>query len=149
MQSLVNGLSANHFFSDKNFNQLEVQQAKTAETYVQKKIKKTTSTELLQFIPCYRNNHSFLININEIHYAHSRPATGVRLVTDEGIFHTSLPLKTLEEQSNLIRCHRQYLVRTSSIKIIEKLENGLGQGHIDNGDIIPVSRRSMGVFDRY
>ena len=102
----------------------------------------------LTLIPCYRANHYYLINIDEVVHLFSTPTTGVQLVTvDDPLgFHTSLSLKVFEENSLMIRCHRQHMVNPRYIKLIEKLENGLGQIHIGADRLIPVSRNYMDNF---
>lgn len=97
----------------------------------------------LMFIPCYKGTQNYLINYEEIEFAHSNPITGVHLKTADGEYHTSLTLKTLEEKTSLLRCHRQYLVQQKSVKIISKLENGLGEALTYSGNSIPISRRHL------
>ena len=47
--------------------------------------------------------------LEEIDFAYS-DLGGVHLVSGSDHYHTQLTLKALEEQTPLIRCHRQYLV---------------------------------------
>ncbi|VAW87263.1 Autolysis response regulater LytR [hydrothermal vent metagenome] len=102
----------------------------------------------MQFIPCYKGSCDYLININNVCHAFSSPTTGTHIVTQEDgqVFHSSLALKTLEENTPLTRCHRQHLVSPKAIKHIEKIDNGLGQIHTYKGEIIPVSRNYMKDF---
>jgi len=107
----------------------------------------TLSTPM-QFIPCYKGNSDYLINVNNICHAFSSPTTGTHIVTqdDDKEFHSSLALKILEENTPLTRCHRQHLINPAAVKHIEKLENGLGQIHTYRGKKVPVSRNYMKNF---
>ncbi|MCF6323910.1 MAG: two-component system response regulator BtsR [Gammaproteobacteria bacterium] len=99
----------------------------------------------MQFIPCYKGNCDYLINIKDICRAFTSPTTGTHIVTQKESqeFHSSLSLKVLEENTSLTRCHRQHLINPETIKYIEKMENGLGKIHTDGGDTLPVSRNYM------
>lgn len=59
------------------------------------------------------------------------------------MFHTQLTLKSLEEKSPLLRCHRQYLVAPAAIFEIRLLENQLAEIITPNGARVPVSRRYL------
>ena len=113
----------------------------------QPQVRNTLATEL-KFIPCYWGSHYFLINLKEVVHLYSSPATGVHLVTadDEHEFHTNLGLKVFDDNSSLLRCHRQHMVNPDYIKLIERLDNGLGQIHLTGGCIVPVSRNYMSNF---
>lgn len=102
----------------------------------------------LNFVPCYRGNQCLLININEVMHVFSSPTTGVHLITAdaEHEFHTSLGLKVFDDNSPLLRCHRQHMVHPDHIKWIEKRDNGLGQIHLTGGRVVPVSRGYMNQF---
>ncbi len=102
----------------------------------------------MQFVPCYKDACDYLININDICRAFSTPTAGTHIVTGKNCqeFHTDLSLKVLEENTPLIRCHRQHLVNPDCIKMIAKQENGLGEIHTVSGTIIPVSRKYMKDF---
>lgn len=110
-------------------------------------IVESLSTQM-QFIPCYKGNCDYLINVKDVCRAFSSPTTGTHIITREGSqeFHSSLTLKILEENAPLTRCHRQHLINPEAIKYIEKLENGLGQIHTYTGEGIPVSRHYMREF---
>ncbi|MCF6283262.1 MAG: two-component system response regulator BtsR [Candidatus Polarisedimenticolaceae bacterium] len=110
-------------------------------------VTETFSTDL-KFVPCYLGNQYYLINIREVIYAFSSPTTGTHLVTgDDGQeFHTNLPLKVFDDNSQLVRCHRQHVINSDYIKFIEKLENGLGRIHTYGDQTIPVSRNYMDNF---
>ncbi len=101
----------------------------------------------LQFVPCYQGAQFYLVNAKEIIHAHSEPTTGVQLLTTSGkTFQTSVSLKVFEDNSPLLRCHRQHLINPEYIKYIERLENGLGRIHTYGDYTIPVSRRYMDDF---
>ena len=102
----------------------------------------------LKFIPCFRANQYYLINMEEVVHLFSTPTTGVQLTTenDTEAFYTNLSLKVFEQNGPLIRCHRQHMVNPAHIKFIEKRENGLGQIHTRTGHTIPVSRNYMHHF---
>jgi len=113
----------------------------------QPQVEKALTTDLT-FIPCYRGSHYFLINLKEVVHLFSSPTTGVHLISAdaEHEFHTNLGLKVFEDNSTLLRCHRQHMVNADYIKLIERLENGLGQIHLAGGRIVPVSRNYMSNF---
>lgn len=102
----------------------------------------------LKFIPCYQGNRYYLINIKEVLHVFSSPTTGVHLMTSdsEQVFHSNLGLKVFEDNSPLLRCHRQHMVNLDYIKFIEKLENGLGKIHLGENYTVPVSRNYMNNF---
>ena len=100
------------------------------------------STDRLAQIPCIGRNRIFLLALDEVEYVHSELA-GVQVIatTQQGI--TELTLKTLQERTGLLRCHRQYLVNASRIAEIELLENGAGEIITRGGKRVPVSRRHL------
>ena len=102
----------------------------------------------LKFIPCYQGSRYYLINIKEVLHVFSSPTTGVHLMTSdsEQVFHSNLGLKVFEDNSALLRCHRQHMVNPERIKFIEKLENGLGTIHLGKNHTVPVSRKYMSNF---
>jgi len=101
----------------------------------------------LKFVPCYRENKNFLINIKDIIHAFSSVTTGVNFITADGKeYHTSLTLRVFDDNSQLMRCHRQHMMNPDYFKFIEKLDNGLGRIYLDAGYMVPVSRRYMSDF---
>ena len=68
---------------------------------------------------------------------------GVHIKTASQQSDTQLTLKTLEQKTSLVRCHRQYLVRLNSVSEIKLLDNGLASLITHAGDSIPVSRRYL------
>lgn len=99
----------------------------------------------LHFVPCYRGNTDFAINVTNIVHIYSSPGTGIHVITDrdEPEYHTDVALELLFGSTFLIQCHRQHLVNPNHIRAIEKLENGLGQIITHGNHLIPVSRNHM------
>ncbi|MDR3440692.1 two-component system response regulator BtsR [Telmatospirillum sp.] len=70
----------------------------------------------LKQIPCSGLNRVYLMKLDEIEYVASKQS-GVYVVGGNGQERfTELTLRTLEEKTPLIRCHRQYLVNPDRIK---------------------------------
>jgi len=103
-----------------------------------------TAAAPLKQIPCPGHQRVLLIKIDDVEYATSRTA-GVYVTTTEGTEHfTELTLRTLEEKTPFLRCHRQYLVNPEQIKEISFLETGAVEILTRNNRRIPVSRRLLG-----
>jgi two-component system LytT family response regulator len=69
----------------------------------------------------------------------------VYVTTTQGAEHfTELTLRTLEEKTPFLRCHRQHLVNPEQIKEISFLETGAVEILTRNNRRIPVSRRLLG-----
>ncbi len=62
-----------------------------------------------------------------------RPAAG----------HPELTLRTLEEKTGFVRCHRQYLLNPGQIREILLLDGGLAEVVTQGGHKVPVSRRYL------
>jgi len=99
-------------------------------------------TPPLQRIPCVCASRIKLIDPVEVEHVRSE-LSGVHLVTAAGSFFTELTLKTLEDRTSLMRCHRQYLVNVARIDEIQLLENGLAEIRTRSGNRLPVSRRYL------
>jgi len=129
-------------------DRLEITLARLKENHLPQAIIREAFPNNLKFVPCYRGNQDFLINIKEIIHVYSSPTTGVHLIAgkDAQEFHTNLMLKIFEDNSQLLRCHRQHIINPDYIKLIEKLENGLGKIHTYGNSTIPVSRNYMDNF---
>ena len=69
--------------------------------------------------------------------------SGVHVKTAQQTASSQLTLKTLEEKTELLRCHRQYLINAKAIKEIQLLDNGLAEVVTLSGSIAPVSRRYL------
>lgn len=102
----------------------------------------TITPATLTHIPCSGHQRVLIIPEAEIEIAFSDLA-GVHIKTAQQQADTQLTLKTLEQKTSLVRCHRQYLVRMSRIAEIKLLENGLGTIITHSGEKIPVSRRYL------
>ena len=103
-----------------------------------------TAAAPLKQIPCPGHQRVLLIKIDDIEYATSK-ASGVYVTIGNGSEHfTELTLRTLEEKTPFLRCHRQYLVNPEQIKEISFLEAGTVEIITRNNHRIPVSRRLLG-----
>jgi two-component system LytT family response regulator len=103
----------------------------------------------LELIPCSGFNRILLLEPKNIEIALSDPA-GVHLLTANDKFTASLPLKILEEKTQLIRCHRQYLINPICLREIKLLDNGGAEIITRSGLKAPVSRRYLRqIKDRF
>lgn len=100
------------------------------------------NTEQIMRIPLLAKKQIRFLNMNEVEFV-SADERGHFIVTAENEFYTDISLKTLEERSCLIRCHRQYLVNMDNVKEITLLENGLGRIITKSGASVQVSRRYL------
>ena len=101
-----------------------------------------SSMEPLRQIPCISRSKIYLLSLAEVEYVHTDLA-GVQVVSAERNGVTELTLKTLQERTPLLRCHRQYLVNTDQIAEIELLDNGAAEILTRSGKRLPVSRRYL------
>ncbi len=101
------------------------------------------SQQALKFIPCTGHSRIWLLQMEDVAFVSSR-MSGV-YVTDgagkEG--YTELTLRTLENRTPLLRCHRQHLVNMSHLKEIRLEENGQAELLLRAGQTVPVSRRYL------
>lgn len=94
-------------------------------------------------IPCTGLNRIFLVKVSSVECAISR-ASGVYIVDLEGRERfTELTLKTLEERTPLIRCHRQVLINPEAINEIVFHDSGLAEIVTTGERKVPVSRRFL------
>jgi len=93
-------------------------------------------------IPCFTGNRIRLIKLAEVEYV-CCDLSGVHVVTAEGEAHTDMTLAALEEKTDLVRCHRQCLVRLEMVREIKLLDNGLGEILTRSGKAVAVSRRHL------
>jgi len=101
-------------------------------------------TRPLTTIPCSGQNRVYLVKLADIEFVVSR-SSGVFIVTTGGQERfTELTLKTLEERTTLLRCHRQVLVNPDAIREIVFQDNGGGEIVTFGEAKIPVSRRHLG-----
>ncbi|MCK7501567.1 MAG: LytTR family transcriptional regulator DNA-binding domain-containing protein [Comamonadaceae bacterium] len=98
----------------------------------------------LRQIPCPGHQRVQLVKVDQVESANST-STGVFVVTTDGVEHfTELTLRTLEERTPLVRCHRQYLVNPDQIREIAFQELGGAEILTHGGRHVPVSRRLLG-----
>ncbi|MDR3411475.1 MAG: two-component system response regulator BtsR [Formivibrio sp.] len=101
------------------------------------------STIPLQHVPCCSVNRIYLLRLEEIEYATSK-LSGVYVAAADGEERfTELTLRTLEERTPLLRCHRQYLINPDQIREIRLVENGLAEIVTRSDKKVPVSRRFL------
>ncbi|PWC17058.1 two-component system response regulator YehT [Brenneria roseae subsp. roseae] len=96
----------------------------------------------LRHIPCTGHNRIFLLKVDEVEYFSSE-LSGVHVVGVSQSGYTQLSLKTLEEKTPFVRCHRKYMVNTELLKEIQLMENGAAEVLTHTGKHIPVSRRYL------
>lgn len=115
----------------------------------EKELKQTDITILapsyLEQIPCIGHNRIVIIASKDVEMVYS-DISGVHVQSAHLSASSQLTLKTLEEKTNLLRCHRQYLVNTNTIKEIKLLENGLAEIITNSDHVVPVSRRHLKVL---
>jgi two-component system LytT family response regulator len=99
----------------------------------------------IQKIPCIHSSKIKLINIAEIEYVRSGEA-GVHVISPDGEFYTELTLQVLENKTNLIRCHKQFLINIDMVDEIILRENMLADIKTISGRLVPVSRRYLRVL---
>lgn len=102
----------------------------------------TALAPAIRHIPGYLHNRVRLLPIEQVEYAFS-DLGGVHVASQGELFHTQLTLKSLEEKTPLLRCHRQYLVAPAAIFEIRLLENQLAEIVTPSGARVPVSRRYL------
>lgn len=96
----------------------------------------------LKLVPCCYQNRVKLVQLKDIEYVYS-DMSGVHIGTSSGECHTQLTLRVLEEKTELVRCHRQYLIKPDAISEIELLDNGSANLHTSSSKTLPVSRRYL------
>ncbi|WP_413283814.1 two-component system response regulator BtsR [Vibrio sp. MA40-2] len=99
----------------------------------------------LEQIPCIGLNRIMIIPTKNVECAFS-DISGVHIRSSSQTATSQLTLKVLEEKTDLLRCHRQYLVNTKTIKEIKLLENGLAEIVTLSEYCIPVSRRYLKIL---
>lgn len=96
----------------------------------------------LKHIPCHGLNRIFLLKLDEVEYLSSE-LSGIHVVGIHQSGYTQLTLKTLEEKTPFVRCHRQYMVNADRLSEIQLLDNGSAEVITHTGKRIPVSRRYL------
>ncbi|CRL64176.1 MULTISPECIES: two-component system response regulator BtsR [Proteus] len=103
----------------------------------------TPPEERLKCIPCTGHSRIWLMPIDEAVFATSR-LSGVYVTNNQGQEgFTELTLRTLETRTQLVRCHRQYLVNMDYVNEIIFGDNGQAELILHNNSQIPVSRRYL------
>ncbi|MEZ8825159.1 two-component system response regulator BtsR [Vibrio sp. 10N.261.55.A7] len=98
--------------------------------------------QVLEQVPCIGLNRIMIIPTADVEFAYT-DISGVQIQTQQQTATCQLTLKLLEEKTLLVRCHRQYLVNTKTIKEIRLLENGLAEIITISDHQVPVSRRYL------
>jgi len=81
--------------------------------------------------------------MEEVAFVSSR-LSGVYVTSQEGKEgFTELTLRTLENRTPLVRCHRQHLVNMAHLREIRLEDNGQAELLLRNGQTVPVSRRYL------
>jgi two-component system LytT family response regulator len=96
-------------------------------------------------IPCVLSSKIKLINASEVDYVKSNE-TGVYIICPGGEFYTDLTLKVLEDRTDLVRCHKQFLVNIERVDEIILHENMLAEIKTKSGHHVPVSRRHLKIL---
>ncbi|OEE70295.1 two-component system response regulator YehT [Enterovibrio norvegicus FF-33] len=103
------------------------------------------ASESLAQIPCVGHNRIVLLPTHQVESVYS-DLSGVHVRSSTQTASTQLTLKTLEEKTPLLRCHRQYLVNVQHIREIKLLENGLAEVVTISDFTIPISRRYLKIL---
>ncbi|KNC88060.1 two-component system response regulator BtsR [Trabulsiella odontotermitis] len=99
--------------------------------------------QALKYIPCSGHSRIYLLQMEDVAFVSSR-MSGVFVTSSEGKEgFTELTLRTLENRTPLVRCHRQYLVNLAHLKEIRLEENGQAELLLRAGQTVPVSRRYL------
>ncbi|QSX42068.1 two-component system response regulator BtsR [Shewanella cyperi] len=101
----------------------------------------------LTHLPCFSGNRLKVVPISDVEFIFS-DVGGVHVATTNGLVHTQMTLKLLEEKTRLIFCHRQYLVAPAAIAEIE-LQDGGAEVITRSGARVPVSRRYLKELKQY
>jgi len=96
-------------------------------------------------VPCIMCNRIKLIHVSDIEYVRSSQS-GIYVVCPSGEFYTELTLKVFETRTNLIRCHKQYLVNLNHVDEIIFHESSLAEIKIKTSKWVPVSRRYLKIL---
>ncbi|MEJ2660417.1 MAG: two-component system response regulator BtsR [Desulfobacteraceae bacterium] len=100
------------------------------------------NAEEIKRIPLLVRRRIKFLNLSAVEFV-SAGESGHFIATAEDEFYTDIALKTLEERSRLVRCHKQFLVNMDNVMEIALLDNGLGSIKTKSGAFVPVSRRYL------
>lgn len=96
----------------------------------------------LRSIPCAGYNRIILLPVDDVEIIQS-DMSGIHVITASQSGTTQLTLRTLEEKTDFIRCHRQFMVNPNQVSEIQLLENGAAEVVTRSQKKIPVSRRFL------
>jgi two-component system, LytTR family, response regulator len=99
----------------------------------------------IQKVPCIHSSKIKLINTAEIEYVRSSEG-GVHVILPAGELYTELTLQVLENRTELVRCHKQFLINIDLVDEIILRENMLADIKTKSGHLVPVSRRYLRVL---
>ncbi|HUV08665.1 MAG TPA: two-component system response regulator BtsR [Spirochaetia bacterium] len=99
----------------------------------------------IEKIPCIHSSRIKLINTSEVEYVRSGE-TGVYVICRNGEFYTDLTLQVLENKTDLVRCHKQFLINIDLVDEIILRENGAAEVKTKSGRLVPVSRRYLKIL---
>ncbi|QIQ21519.1 two-component system response regulator BtsR [Zophobihabitans entericus] len=104
------------------------------------------TNEPFKYIPCIGHSRIYLLNADEVYYVSSK-VSGISVFNQTNTeYFSELTLRTLEERTSLIRCHRQYLINIKHLKEIRFNKEGQTEVILSNGVAVPVSRRYLKVL---
>ncbi|MBK1686675.1 two-component system response regulator BtsR [Rubrivivax gelatinosus] len=97
----------------------------------------------LRQIPCYGLHSVVFVQATDVEFVEAR-TTGIYVSDLDGHEHpTALRLNILQQRTQLLRCHRQYLVNVDLVHKLQYLESGLAEFVTRRGRVIPISRRLL------
>lgn len=97
----------------------------------------------LALIPCCGQNRIYLLSFDEVIFVSSR-VSGVFVNRADGSeCFTELTLRTLENRTQLLRCHRQFLININHLREIRFDDSGLAELVMKNQVRVPISRRYL------
>lgn len=100
------------------------------------------NAEEIKRIPLLVKRRIKFLNMEEVEFV-SASESGHYISTAENEYYIEITLKTLEERSCLVRCHKQFLVNMDNVKEILLLDKGLGRIRTKSGASVKVSRRYL------
>ncbi|NLS11969.1 two-component system response regulator BtsR [Vibrio sp. SM6] len=96
----------------------------------------------IHHIPCMGHNRIVVIPMAKVECVYS-DISGVHVLAQGQKGSTPMTLKVLEEKTELVRCHRQYLVAINAIEEIKLFDNGVAEITTRSKHQVPVSRRYL------
>lgn len=105
-----------------------------------------SANEPFKYIPCIGHSSIYLLNADEVSYVSSKVSGICVFNRDNTEYFSELTLRTLEERTPLVRCHRQYLINIKQLKEIHFNKEGQTEIILTNGVAVPVSRRYLKIL---